>query len=519
MLFFALFTILSCVASAFGNAVPCQDLSLLNFPGIEILSVQSTEVLNYSSVDNPSIQPPVSGLNFCNVSITLTHPGAFDTVLVGIWLPIGDWNGRWQSTGGGGLAAGYFDTSLAPVVAAGYAAASTDAGLTLNGTINPQTGLWAIQSNGSLNNELIKNFAYRSIHEMTVIGKAVTAAFYGCPARYSYYGGCSTGGRQGYFAAHLYPEDFDGIMANSPAINTPQISPADFWPSVVMKNIVAPNQCVFSAYQNATIAACDPLDGAIDGLISDPNKCHFNTSTLVGSKVACNGESFTITSADAEVVAKILRGATTTSGQFLWFGNPPGAPFSGLANTTTINGSIVPVPFSAAEFWIENFVYQNPSFDAADMTFADFDNAFSMSVTEFTSILGTDHPDLSAFQKSGGKLITFHGMADQLITHWGTTLYRDRLDRKMGGTNVVDEFYRLFLAPGVYHCGGGYGPVPTDPFGALVKWVESGEAPATLAASVVGPSGANVTRNLCRYPQLLTYKGGDVDVASSFTCQ
>jgi feruloyl esterase len=274
--------------------VPCQDLSLPDLPGFEILSVQSSEVFNYSSVNIPSIQPPVSGLNFCNVSLALTHPRALDTVLVQIWLPIGNWNGRWQSTGGGGLAAGHFDAYLAPVVAAGYATASTDAGLTLNNTINPQTGAWAIHNNGSLNTALIENFAYRSIHEMTLLGKAATVEFYGCPARYSYYGGCSTGGRQGYFVAHLYPEDFDGIMANSPAINTPQISPADFWPSVVMTNIVAPTQCVFSAYQNATIAACDPLDGVTDGLISDISKCYFDPSTLVGSTATCNGESYSI---------------------------------------------------------------------------------------------------------------------------------------------------------------------------------------------------------------------------------
>jgi feruloyl esterase len=151
---------------------------------------------------------------------------------------------------------------------------------------------------------------------------------------------------------------------------------------------------------------------------------------------------------DAKVVAKIYSGATSTSGQFLWFGNPPGASFSGLANTTTINGSVVPVPFSAAEAWIDYFVYQNPNYDATHMTFADFDAAFELSVLKFTSILGIDHPNLSSFKEAGGKLLTFHGLADPLITPYDTMLYRDRLDSTMGGANAVDEFYRLFSRPG-----------------------------------------------------------------------
>ncbi|KAH7141892.1 Tannase/feruloyl esterase [Dactylonectria macrodidyma] len=459
-------------------------------------------------------------INFCHVKVTLTHPGANDVVSVSIWLPFNGWNGRFQATGGGGLSAGFFDYALGEPVANGFTAGSTDAGLTLNGTISAATGLWVLTSENKLNHELVKNFAYRSIHDMTVIGKAATKSFYGKNPHHSYYTGCSTGGRQGYFAVQHYPEDFDGVMANAPAIFTPRVSPGDFWPYLVMGNIVAPPQCVFTAFQVATIEACDSQDGAVDGLISAPEECHFDPKTLVAQKVNCTetGGSVVITDEHATVVAKILQGARTSSGGFLWYGNPPGAPFDGLANTIVIHGRTERVPFDSGEAWMRYFVAQDPNFDTANMTYDTFESLFSKSVNVYTDILGTDNPDLTAFKKAGGKLLTWHGLADPYITHPGTTRYWDKLQKRMGGPEVVDDFYRVFLAPGVAHCGGGYGPVPVDPLTALVSWVERGNAPKTLFASG-DRNGVEITRQLCPYPRYLKYNGyGDLSDSKSFYC-
>ncbi|CAK7200332.1 hypothetical protein SEUCBS139899_003023 [Sporothrix eucalyptigena] len=476
--------------------------------GFRIISTKIAEVYNYTSV---------AGFDFCNISVTLTHPGANDVVYTELWLPLTKqkWNGRFVATGGGGLVAG-FEYSLPPFVQQGYASAYTDAGVTLNNTIDPSTGAWAITSPGHLNHALIENFAYRSIHDMTVLSKAAIRAFYGCAPVYSYYSGCSTGGRMGYFAAQHYPNDFDGILANSPAINTPQVSPADFWPSVVMANTVAPPQCIFDTYLEAITAFCDGVDGVVDGLVSEPALCHFNTSNLVGQTVNCSSPAtqILITAQHAEVIAKTLQGATSTTGEFLWYGLAPGAPFTGLANTVYTNGSVVPVPFSAAQNWIAYFVDQNPNADTATLTFDGFDTAFSRSVELFTGVLGTDNPNLTAYKHKGGKLLTFHGLADPLITHWGTTRYHERLQHSMGGAAAVNEFYRLFLAPGVGHCGGGTGPNPADAWGALTNWVEHGIVPETLFANTT-----TVTRDLCPYPAKLQYNGkGYVNRASSFTC-
>lgn len=500
----------------------------INVPGkihdVEILSISTTQVQNYTSDDLSSIAPTyVSTIDFCNVTVTLTHPDQDDDVVMSIWLPPAKrWNGNYLATGGGGLIAGYFASRQGPGVALGYATASTDAGFA-HDTVNQTEGSWALKSDGSANTALLTNFAYRSIHDMNVLGKAIIREYYGVGHRYSYYHGCSTGGRQGYLSAMYYPDDFDGILAISPAIHTPQVSPADFWPSVVMGNSVAPPQCVFNAYETAIVAACDHLDGAVDGLISTygPDACNFDPTTLVGKSIDCSdtNTTVTITSAESDVVLECLQGPTDENGKQLWYGIPLGASFSGLANTVIVNRTGIAKPFEAAEAWIKYFIFLDANYPASNMTYSDFAEAFALSVKKFTPQFGTLHPDLEGFRKAGAKLLTWHGLADEYIPPAGTTRFHDALSEGMGEGVDVGQFYRVFLAPGAAHCSGGYGPVPTNPWEALTSWVENGEAPEYLFASTVDASGKTVSRNLCPYPSRLVYQGGDVSHATSFTCQ
>ncbi|KAJ4299776.1 hypothetical protein N0V90_005022 [Kalmusia sp. IMI 367209] len=473
----------------------------------------AAEVHNYTPAASIIIEP----VSFCNISITLTHSD--DIVRAWFWFPLDDWNGRFLVAGGGGLSAGSEAGLIAPL-SQGFATGSTDAGLTLNGTINDQSGAWAIRSPGVLNEDLIKNFAYRSIHDVVTVGKAVTQAFYGKKPKNSYYSGCSTGGRQGYIAAQRYPRDFDGIMANAPAIYTPRVSPGVFWPSVVMSNIEAPPNCVFEAYQAAIISACDALDGLADQIISKSETCKFDTEALIGSTISCadTGGSVTITAIDADVVAKILRGPRDSRGEWLWYGVPLGASFSGLASTATSGNVTVPVPFASGEAWIRYFVFKDPVYDTANMSFTDFFKAYKLSVETYTEAFGTDNPDLSQFRKAGGKLLTWHGLSDAYIAHKGSIRYRHSLERQNGGAEATNEFHRLFLAPGVAHCGGGNGPVPTDPLSDLLNWVEKGIAPDSLPAST-NQNGTVISRNLCPYPYEQTYiKGKNPNIPGSFYC-
>jgi feruloyl esterase len=465
--------------------------------------------------------PTIPGLNFCNVTVTITHPDANDYEIVRIWLPLQDWNGRFQATGGGGLATGFLDASLSPAVALGYAAASSEGGLTLNQTINPQSGAWFLNSNGTLNSGLLTNYLYRSTHDITVIGKALAERFYGISPSFSYYTGCSQGGRQGYFAALIYPDDFDGIMANSPVLIEPWALPMFIWPPVVMENIVVPPQCVFDKYLVDIIQTCDIVDGAKDGLVSRPDHCQFDAESLVGLTFNCSGQNVTITPAHAEVVSKILQGPRETSGFQVWWGLPPGALFSGLANTTLFDGKLIPVPFSAGLGLIKYLVFQDPTYDIQQMTYTDFDEAVALSGTYNESLLPEPF-DLSAFRDSGGKLLTWHGMADQFVPYPGSTNFYNVIERDTRTDNgTIDDFFRLFLAPGAAHCLiGGYGPVPTDPLSALVDWVENGIVPDVLPAAWAGQNETAISRNLCPWPRMPTYNGyGNVMVASSFYCQ
>ena len=479
-------------------------------PGADVVSVTAVEQPGGEVPSFPGFPPVTDVPPYCEVTVTLTHPGVDDRVAVTVWLPVSGWTGRFQGVGGGGYAMSQGAFALAEAIKLGYAAASTDGGV---GTDFESPATWALGPDGHVNQELLRNFASRSLHDMTVAGKAVTADHYGRPANHSYWNGCSTGGRQGLMNAQRYPADYDGINAMAPAVNWDRFIPANLWPQVVMRqerNV--PTQCEFAAFQQAAVAACDGLDGVTDGVVDLPKRCRYNPYRLVGTTIVCEGKEITISRADADVVRKIWDGTP------LWYGLNRGTSFAALANTVPgPDGKPVGAPFRISETWVQYFLEENPDFDVSTITYRDFERLFTLSQRKYNRIIGTDDPDLSAFRASGGKMITWHGTDDSLIPYQGTVDYRDRVDRAMGGTSKVDRFYRVFLAPGVDHCFGGPGPFPVDPMGALVDWVEKGKAPDTLSA--VTPDGT-ATRNLCRYPLTARYDGhGDPNSAASYTCR
>jgi hypothetical protein len=357
------------------------------------------------------------------------------------------------------------------------------------------------------------------VHEMTVTSKALVSAFYDRAPRLSYWNGCSTGGRQGLMEAQRYPTDYDGILSAAPAINWARFIPAEIWPELVMlRDGDFLPQCKFQAFQSAAIAACDKLgDGVADGVIGDPLECDFDPHSLVGTSTPCG----TITAQDAAIVEKILAGPRSTAGDFLWFGLLPGASFAGLANTRTVSGTTVGAPFPIAVVHLGTWVQENPSWDWTTLTYEQFDQLFVQSREEFSDVIGTESPDLSAFKKAGGKLILWHGLVDQLIFPQGTIDYYQRVKDTLGGEGKTKDFARLFLAPGVAHCAGGPGPQPDKPLDALVDWVEHGKAPDTLNAVIRNSSGVvTQSRPLCLYPFVATYKGKDDPAdASSYVCR
>ena len=462
-----------------------------------------------TTIDSVSVDQQKTG-PVCRVTATVTHPPAGDQIKVFVALPMEGWNGRFQATGGGGYAGGSANNISRPADL-GYVAAATDTGHAGG------SGSFALDANGRLNWQLIRDNASLGVHQMTVVAKALTRELYGTPPRYSYFNGCSSGGRQGLMEAQRFPEDYDGILAIAPAINWAHFLPADMWPQVVMlgaRNFLP--ACKADMATAAAVKACDTLDGVADGVLEDPRRCTFDPKALIGASTDGCGE---FTSADAAVIQQVWEGPRRADGTSLWYGLARGTPLTRLAGTT--GSPPTGQPFRIALEWFRFFLLQDPSWDFTTLTVARFEQLFDQSVEQYEAVIGTANPDLSRFRKANGKLIIWHGWADELIPPEGSIDYHDRVIARMGGREETEKFVRLFMAPGVGHCTGGPGPAPSDVLEALLRWVEDGTAPDSLRGIRRDASGAAVrSRPLCPYPQIAHYKGrGSTDDAASFECR
>ncbi len=502
------------------GAGPTSCAGLASALNLADTTVTSAAANSTGSFTIPAGQPgggtPVTGLPpFCDVTLTEANPPASDRIHVEIWLPLAGGNGRLQAVGGGGYSCGISYGAMAPALEAGYTTASTDCGH----TPAQDDGSFALNPNGSLNWPLIDDFAYRGIHQMTVDAKAVMTAYYGSAPAYSYFNGCSTGGREGLMEAQRYPGDYNGILSGSPAVSWDELLIAQLWGEFAMERLrdYLP-QCKFTAFQLAAVQACQTYHGVNYGEIMNPAGCAFNPYSLVGRFTPCG----TITRADARVVQLVLRGETSgfPDGRSLWYGLEPGTDFAGLVNTATASGVTTPSPFPLAVDWLRYWLTRNPDFNWQTVTVRQLDQFFAQSTTEF-AVMDTSNPDLTAFREAGGKILIWTGLADQLIYPRGVERYYDNVIGAGGGLAATRTFARLFLAPGNGHCGGdSYGPVAAGQFSALANWVEHGTAPATLLATTAGSAGtAAETRPLCPYPDGAVYNGaGSIDSAASFHC-
>jgi hypothetical protein len=478
---------------------------------------------------------PAAGVHksYCLVNITVSElsgpkngylPGQSQAIKIGIGLPLsaadggtggvqGAWNERIEDLGGGGYAGNV--GSVTGATDAGYAGSSTDTGHS-----GAQQGTFALNPDNTLNWGLIRDFAFNGIHQQAVWTKRLTQMYYGKGPKFTYWNGCSTGGRQGHQQAQKYPKDFDGILAGAPAFNWDRFIPSEQWGEIAMNQEVgAPiSTAKLNAVKSASIAACDAIDGITDGVIQDPRACHYDAKAFV-----CTGSpsdpANCLTAAEASAVNKIWDGPPgPKAGERLWFGLERGTTFAGLDGT---------LPFSISTQWFQYWVDQNPAFDWHTITEATFANQFKQSELKFHDVIGTDDPDLSEFREHGGKMIIYHGLADLLIMPRGSYNYYNRATKRAGGLSHVQKFYRFFPYPGNSHCSGNpdqpNAPLisGTDLFNALVNWVEHGVAPDSIIAfNNANPALATVSRPICKYPDKLVYNGsGSTNVASSFSCK
>lgn len=336
-----------------------------------------------------------------------------------------------QGAGGGGWSAGLYTNgypSMTAAVAQGYAVTSTNGGYTSG---DPHD--WALLSPGKIDYKSFQHYASTSLNDLAVIGKSVVKSFYGTPPRYSYWNGCSQGGRQGFMLAQRYPKAFDGIVASAPAINWGQLMVAGFWAQMIMNGLKKyPKQCELSTITAAAVKACDGNDGLVDGLVSDPDSCHFDPYTLVNTTANCRGsDASTKISPTAAYLAKVLWGGLKTSrhtylSSFGMHHESPMVtgvaslidPLLPLLNITTAladteclpDGTCRGKPFSIVVDWIQLFLEKDPNYNILKIDQQELDRMFEASVREYNPIIGTDSMNLTGFRDAGGKILSYHGL-------------------------------------------------------------------------------------------------------------
>jgi feruloyl esterase len=423
-------------------------------------------------------------------------------------MPLANWNNKFQAVGNGGWAGSITYTSgsrgvergMAQALKHGYATASTDTGHT-GDTAAPMLG----------HPEKFVDFGYRAVHEMTVKAKAIIAAFYGNNPRYSYWNGCSTGGRQALMEAQRFPVDYDGIIAGAPANPLTRVQswgvyvgsaalkdPASFIPSTK-----------YPVIHQAIVNACDALDGLKDGLINNPTRCAFDFKSL-----ECKGQeqSSCLTASQVESAKKITSPLVQPkTGEMIFPGFALG---SELGWGSRIGG---PEPSSLNTDYFKYVVFENPNWDWRTFNL-ESDAALADKIGNGT--LNAVNPDLSALKQHGGKLLMYHGWSDERFSALSTINYYKSVLDKMGSGSQTAGWLRLFLAPGMAHCGGGEGPNTFDAVTALEQWVEHGKAPDRIIASHGTDGKVDRTRPLCPYPQVAKYSGsGSIDDAANFVCR
>jgi len=516
---------------------PCEALAGLKLTRASIVSavIVSERPVTPRHAGDPA---PLALPERCVVK-GMAHPSSDSEIRFELWLPVASaWNGKYQQVGNGGWAGSIPTSGLTAGIRRGYATAGTD-----DGHVGGPWADWAIG-----HPEKLADFGHRAVHETSVHSKAIIQAFYGRDAAKSYFIGCSDGGREALMEAQRYPEDFHGIVAGAPANNWTGLMTVALTIEQALDQAAIPASKL-PAIQAAALAECDTIDGVKDGLIEDPRSCRFDPAVLTckgGDGDQCLTAAQVITlrhiyeaprypRTGEQIAPGFSPGTEAVPGGWIpWMIPPPPAPQA--MSTASIMAGF-------ANSFYGQVVAEDLNWDFRKWN---LESDYALAVEKTGALLNSTSPDLRSFRAAGGKLIQFHGWGDAAIPGLASTEYYDHVraflakypDGRTSRPAEVDEFYRLFMVPGMGHCSGGIGPNTfgndegrsgasgtTDPssdvLAALERWVEQGTAPERLIASgtTVGDSAKRLTRPLCVYPKVARYNGsGDPYVADSFTC-
>jgi feruloyl esterase len=473
--------------------------------------------------DRPGTQTSYKDLPaFCRV-VAEVLPTADSAIKMEVWMPATGWNGKYQGQGNGGFAGAIGYAALGAAIKRGYAAAGTDTGHTGG------DAAWALG-----HPEKVIDFGYRGIHEMSLKSKAIIDAFYGHDPQHSYFASCSDGGREALMEAQRFPEDYEGILAGAPA---------NFWTHLLVGGVWVTRATMLDqasyipasklpAIGAAVLAACDAQDGVSDGILNDPRQCHFDPATLL-----CQGadSNSCLTMPQVTALKKIYAGPNDSAGHQIFSGYMPGAEEGPGGWAPWITGS---APGHSLLFFFGTQFFADMVYEQAAWDYKTFnvDQATKLADAKTARALNATDPNLEPFRARGGKLIMYHGWGDAAIPAPNSIDYYNSVVATLGQP-ATDAFLRLFMVPGMQHCGGGPGPnsfgqgansSPYDPehniYTALEQWVEKGVAPSRIVATKYvddsNPAkGVKMTRPLCTYPQIAKYKGaGDTNDAANFVC-
>jgi feruloyl esterase len=518
--------LLACATSR-AAAASCEDLARVALPNTTITLAQSVAagaftppVPSWASAFMRSTPVPVA---FCRVGGNI-RPTKDSDIKFEVWLPLTGWSGRYESVGNGGFAGSIrYDSMLNPLLG-GSVVASTDDGHDAP-AIGPTSADWAFG-----HPEKIIDHGHRAVHLTAVAANAITAAFYGRPAAHSYFVGCSKGGQEGFMEAQRYPEDFDGIVSGAAANQWTDLFSSFMWTENLnlanRESYLSPDD--LAKIGAAVSAACD-TGSAKSGFVSDPLRCEVAPASIG------------LTPAKLRTYQSIHQGPKDRSGKQTYAGQAYGGENPGWADTISANN------FEAAETeaqmsmyganFYRNFVYQDKKW-----TFHGFDLEKGRADAEriIGPIMNAEDVHFTKFKARHGKLIQYAGMVDSIVTPLSSVKFYQAVVAAQGQKSDpaalarTQEFYRLFLAPGVGHCGGGPGPnqfgqaggagdAEHDMVVALQQWVEKDVPPTRIVATKFvsddKTKGVAMTRPLCLFPQVAKYKGsGAVTDAANFAC-
>ncbi|KAH7099964.1 Tannase/feruloyl esterase [Auriculariales sp. MPI-PUGE-AT-0066] len=479
----------------------CEAITSFSTPGLASLSasflVQGSPIAvsEVCATAWPLPDPFVTSANLCHVTLSINTTESSTTVLE-MFLPE-KWNQRLLATGTGGFGGCVDFPSVNYGAEMGFAAVGTNAG---------HDGL----SGAPLlhHPEMLTDFVWRSVHTEAVVGKELAHEFYGYPVGYSYYTGCSQGGRQGFRAAEQFPEDFDGIIAGDPALKFNNLIS---WSGVVPAPMLdgqpgAMSPADWALVHGETLKQCDTLDGKADGTIAYPEDCDFRPEVLLCSKFR---QEPCLNAAQVDGLRTLYSPVYLTSGELLYPRYDPGSENNGPIFNITFGGQFSFLTLDGFRY----VVYDNENWDPSTFSDADVEYAIKTNNGDIQTWTG----DLRKFKRRGGKMLTYHGTADSIIPS-GISPLQYKMTAGMTGPRAMDDWYALYLVPGMEHCWnlgstltgpwrfGQLGDVPepraaknTSDYNALlalVDWVEKGQQP-----NLSGLTDAGETRKLCRYPQ------------------